>query len=116
ALEGVAVQVGQARHRDAGAPLGAARRRVAAHRLDATVGDRERDVARPAVGQQRIGEIELGHSLTLADVLFVGPNLPAAKGQASAWPPPPARAAACSTCRAPTRARSTRRAAWPPTP
>ncbi len=59
ALEGVAVEIGQAGNGDARHQLGAVAACVRADRADRTVGDRHSNVASPARRQQRVVEKQL---------------------------------------------------------
>ena len=70
ALEGVAVQVGQARHQDADAGVTVLRALPRADRGDAAVLNLQADITGPALGQQRVGGMEtvrgtrIGHGWT----------------------------------------------------
>ncbi len=70
ALEGMAVQVGQARHQDAGAGVAVLGALPRADRRDATVLHLQADIAGPTLGQQGVGGMEtvrgtrIGHGWT----------------------------------------------------
>jgi hypothetical protein len=65
-LERVAMQIGNARNGDAGDAIGGGARHSCGDRSDASVGDRDADIAGPTGGQQRVIEKQLASQILVS--------------------------------------------------